>query len=33
MDFDTTYGQPIVKDGCGVFGMLRKKYAPKILQS
>ena len=30
MDFDTTYGQPIAKDGCGVFGMLRKKDAPKI---
>ena len=28
--FDTTYGQPIVKDGCGVFGILRKKDAPKI---
>jgi glutamate synthase domain-containing protein 1/glutamate synthase domain-containing protein 3 len=28
--FDTKYGQPVVKDGCGVFGVIRKPNAPKI---
>ena len=28
--YDTKYGQPIVKDGCGVFGVIRKPNAPKI---
>jgi len=28
--FDTTFGQPIVKDGCGIFGIIRKPGAPKI---
>jgi len=27
---DTTFGQPVVKDGCGVFGIMRKPGAPKI---
>lgn len=27
---DFTYGQPVVKDGCGVFGIIRKPGAPKI---
>lgn len=27
---DTRYGQPIVKDGCGVFGVIRKPDAPRI---
>jgi glutamate synthase domain-containing protein 1/glutamate synthase domain-containing protein 3 len=28
--FDRRFGHPVVKDGCGVFGMLRKKNAPLI---
>ncbi|MHB2035591.1 MAG: GltB/FmdC/FwdC-like GXGXG domain-containing protein [Nitrososphaerales archaeon] len=28
--YDTRFGQPIVKDGCGVFGVIRKPNAPKI---
>lgn len=28
--FGTTFGQPIVKDGCGVFGVIRKPSRPKI---
>ncbi|MGA2664089.1 MAG: glutamate synthase [Nitrososphaerales archaeon] len=28
--FDRRFGQPVVKDGCGVFGMLRKADAPLI---
>ena len=28
--FDTRFGQPIVKDGCGVFGVIRKKSSPEI---
>jgi glutamate synthase domain-containing protein 1/glutamate synthase domain-containing protein 3 len=28
--FDTRFGLPVVKDGCGVFGMLRKSGAPRI---
>ncbi len=28
--YDTKYGQPIVKDGCGVFGVIRKPNAPKV---
>ncbi len=28
--YDTKYGQPILKDGCGVFGVIRKPNAPKI---
>ena len=28
--YDTRYGQPINKDGCGVFGILRKPGSPKI---
>ena len=26
--FDRRFGHPVVKDGCGVFGMLRKAGAP-----
>ena len=29
-DYDTTYGQPVYKDGCGIFGVIRKKGAGKI---
>ncbi|MDA4112231.1 MAG: hypothetical protein OK439_06795, partial [Thaumarchaeota archaeon] len=28
--YDTYFGQPISKDGCGVFGVLRKPGAPLI---
>ena len=28
--YDTTYGQPVYKDGCGIFGVIRKDSAPKI---
>jgi glutamate synthase domain-containing protein 1/glutamate synthase domain-containing protein 3 len=28
--YDTTYGQPINKDGCGVFGVIRKSGAQRI---
>ncbi|MGI0092357.1 MAG: hypothetical protein ACREBS_11680, partial [Nitrososphaerales archaeon] len=28
--YDTKYGQPVNKDGCGVFGVIRKPNAPKI---
>ena len=28
--FDRRFGMPVVKDGCGVFGMLRKADAPRI---
>lgn len=28
--FDSSYGQPIVKDGCGVLGLIRKPGAPQI---
>jgi glutamate synthase domain-containing protein 1/glutamate synthase domain-containing protein 3 len=28
--YETKYGQPVVKDGCGVFGVIRKPNAPKI---
>ena len=27
---DSSFGQPVVKDGCGVFGIIRKPGAPKI---
>ena len=30
VDYDTTYGQPVYKDGCGIFGVIRKKDAGKI---
>ena len=29
-NYDTTYGQPVYKDGCGIFGVIRKENAPKI---
>lgn len=28
--YDTKYGQPVVIDGCGVFGVIKKPNAPKI---
>ena len=28
--YDARFGQPIIKDGCGIFAILRKKSAPKI---
>lgn len=28
--YDTTYGQPVYKDGCGIFGVIRKDRAPKV---
>jgi glutamate synthase domain-containing protein 1 len=28
--YDTRYGQPVYKDGCGIFGVVRKKDAPKV---
>lgn len=28
--YDTTFGQPIYKDGCGIFGVIRKDNAPKL---
>ncbi len=28
--YDTRYGQPVYKDGCGIFGVIRKKDAPKV---
>src|SRR5579872_2778767 len=28
--FDTTYGQPVNKDGCGVFGVIRKSGKERI---
>ncbi len=28
--YDTTFGQPIYKDGCGIFGVIRKEGAPKV---
>lgn len=28
--YDARYGQPVYKDGCGIFGIVRKKDAPKI---
>ena len=28
--YDTRYGQPIYKDGCGIFGIIRKDGAPKV---
>ncbi|MDG6998675.1 MAG: glutamate synthase, partial [Nitrososphaerota archaeon] len=28
--YDTRFGQPVVKDGCGVFGVIRKPKAPKV---
>lgn len=28
--YDTTYGQPVYKDGCGIFGVIRKDGAKKI---
>lgn len=31
--FDRRFGHPVVKDGCGVFGMMRKKGAPLITDS
>ena len=31
--FDRRFGQPVVKDGCGVFGMLRKAGSPLIPNS
>ncbi|MDA4137065.1 MAG: glutamate synthase [Thaumarchaeota archaeon] len=31
--FDRRFGQPVVKDGCGVFGILRKVDAPLISNS
>jgi glutamate synthase domain-containing protein 1/glutamate synthase domain-containing protein 3 len=29
-DYSTRYGQPVYKDGCGIFGVIRKEDAPKI---
>ena len=29
-EYDGRFGQPIVLDGCGVFGIIRKKDSPKI---
>ncbi|MHB8567513.1 MAG: GltB/FmdC/FwdC-like GXGXG domain-containing protein [Nitrososphaerales archaeon] len=29
-EYDSRYGQPVIKDGCGIFAVLRKKNAPKI---
>ena len=31
--FDRRFGHPVVKDGCGVFGMLRKADSPLIPNS
>jgi glutamate synthase domain-containing protein 1/glutamate synthase domain-containing protein 3 len=28
--YDTKYGQPVIIDGCGVFGVIRKPNSPKI---
>ena len=28
--YDTRFGQPVVKDGCGVFGVIRKPKAPRV---
>ncbi len=28
--YDTRFGQPVYKDGCGIFGVVRKEGAPKI---
>ena len=28
--YDTRFGQPVYKDGCGIFGVIRKDGAPKI---
>jgi glutamate synthase domain-containing protein 1/glutamate synthase domain-containing protein 3 len=28
--YDATYGQPVYKDGCGIFGIIRKDGAPKV---
>jgi glutamate synthase domain-containing protein 1/glutamate synthase domain-containing protein 3 len=28
--YDTTFGQPVYKDGCGIFGVIRKDGAPKV---
>jgi glutamate synthase domain-containing protein 1/glutamate synthase domain-containing protein 3 len=28
--YDTTYGQPVYKDGCGIFGVIRKNGTPKV---
>jgi glutamate synthase domain-containing protein 1/glutamate synthase domain-containing protein 3 len=28
--YDTRYGQPVYKDGCGIFGVIRKDGAPKV---
>jgi glutamate synthase domain-containing protein 1/glutamate synthase domain-containing protein 3 len=28
--YDTRYGQPVFKDGCGIFGVVRKKDAQKV---
>jgi len=28
--YDTRFGQPVYKDGCGIFGIIRKDGAPKV---
>jgi len=28
--YDTSFGQPVYKDGCGIFGIIRKDGAPKV---
>jgi len=28
--YDTRFGQPVYKDGCGIFGVIRKDGAPKV---
>ena len=28
--YDTRFGQPVYKDGCGIFGVIRKEGAPKV---
>jgi glutamate synthase domain-containing protein 1 len=28
--YDARYGQPVYKDGCGIFGVIRKDGAPKV---
>ena len=28
--YNTKYGQPVFKDGCGIFGIIRKNNAPKV---
>jgi glutamate synthase domain-containing protein 1 len=28
--YDARFGQPVYKDGCGIFGVVRKEGAPKV---